>query len=364
MLLYTLNYASTYIPYYLTMIYFDSDYMAGAHPEVLQRLIETNSVHTPGYGTDEFTERAKRLILEKCGIPEGEVYFLVGGTQANAVVIDRLLEKNDGVVAVDTSHINVHEAGAIEAWGHKILVLQNHDGKLAAKDLKNYLEEFYQDDTHLHMVRPGMVYISFPTELGTLYTKQELREIYAICQEYEIPLYIDGARMAFGLKGKDNDITWKDLPKLCDVFYIGGTKCGALFGEAVVTSHPLLLRRFDSLRKLHGALLAKGRLLGVQFEALFTNDLYERIGSEGVRLALKLKKLMAEQDFASFIDSPTNQQFFILPNEVIERLKKDCSFEYWGPPGEKESKVRFVTGWSTTDKDIDLLGHLLKAGNH
>lgn len=341
------------------MIYFDSDYMAGAHPEVLKSLVETNNLHTPGYGNDEFTAKARRLILEKCGIEHGEVYFLVGGTQTNATVIDRLLDKNDGVVAVDTSHINVHEAGAIEAWGHKIIVLPNHDGKLLAKDLKHYLKEFYSDDTNSHMVRPGMVYISFPTELGTIYSKEELKKIHTICIEFEIPLYIDGARLAFGICAEGNDVSLKDLPDLCDVFYIGGTKCGTLFGEGVVTAHPGLLRRFDSMRKLHGALLAKGRLLGVQFQALFSNNLYERIGKEGVRLAMRLKDLLISKGYATFIDSPTNQQFFILPNQVIDRLKPHCSFEYWGPRGENESKVRFVTGWTTTDADIDKLSTLL-----
>lgn len=343
----------------LKMIYFDSDYMAGAHPEVLQRLVETNNLHTPGYGTDDFTRKARNLILEKCEIPYGEVYFLVGGTQTNAIVIDRLLDKNDGVVAVDTSHINVHEAGAIEAWGHKILVLPNQKGKMQADNLKNYLEEFYADDTYPHMVRPGMVYISFPTELGTVYTKKELTELYEICKSYEIPLYIDGARLAFGLSAKGNDIEMKDLPKLCDVFYIGGTKCGALFGEAVVTGRPELLRRFDSMRKLHGALLAKGRLLGVQFEALFSNNLYQRIGKEGVKMAMELRELMKAKGFNTFIDSPTNQQFFILPNEVIEKLKSHCSFEYWGAPGSETSHVRFVTGWSTTEDDIASLAKFL-----
>lgn len=341
------------------MIYFDSDYMSGAHPEVLQRLNETNGLHTPGYGTDDFTRRACSLILDKCGIPNGEVYFLVGGTQTNAVIIDRLLDKNDGVVATDTSHINVHEAGAIEAWGHKILTLPNHEGKLKADDLRKYLEEFYSDDTYSHMVRPGMVYLSFPTELGTVYTKKEIEEIRDICKKYQMPLYIDGARLAFGLFAEGNDVDLKDLPHLCDVFYIGGTKCGALFGEAVVTSRPELLRRFVSMRKLHGALLAKGRLLGVQFEALFTNNLYERIGKEGVRLALKLKDIMKQRGFKTFIDSPTNQQFFVLPNNVIEKLKPHCSFEYWGAPGEVESKVRFVTGWSSTEADISKLESLL-----
>ena len=333
--------------------------MTGAHPEVMEKLVETNREATPGYGNDAYTRKARNLILEKCGIPDGEVYFLTGGTQTNAVVIDRLLDKNDGVVAVDTSHINVHEAGAIEAWGHKILVLPNHDGKLYVSELKEFLEDFYKDETHLHMVRPGMVYISFPTELGTIYSKEELKEIYAVCREYEMPLYIDGARLAFGISVAENDVTIKELPKLCDVFYIGGTKCGALFGEAVVTARPELLRRFDSMRKLHGALLAKGRLLGLQFATLFSNDLYERIGKKGVKLAMRLRKVLESYGFKTFIDSPTNQQFFVLPNEVIESLKPDCSFEYWGSPGKKESKVRFVTGWSTSEEDIDRLDSLL-----
>lgn len=337
------------------MIYFDSDYMTGAHPEVLRRLNETNSLHTVGYGRDEYTAEARRMILEACGIERGEVYFLEGGTQANAVVIDRLLDHNDGVIATDTAHINVHEAGAIESNGHKILTIPNHEGKLRAGDIRNYIESFYADETHEYMVRPAMVYISYPTELGTVYSRAELEAISAECRRADIPLYIDGARLAYGLAAEGADLTLRDIAALADVFYIGGTKCGALFGEAVVTSRPELLPRFASLIKLHGATLAKGRLLGVQFAALFTDGLYESIGRHAVGLALRLKEGFTAKGYRLFIDSPSNQQFFILPNDKIDSLKEFASFELWGPRGEKETPVRFVTDWATTAADIDLL---------
>ncbi|MCM1075755.1 MAG: aminotransferase class V-fold PLP-dependent enzyme [Bacteroides sp.] len=334
------------------MIYFDSDYMVGAHPKVMERLNDTNLLHTVGYGNDEFCAEARRMILDCCGIPDGEVYFLEGGTQANAVVIDRLLDHNDGVVAADTAHINVHEAGAIESNGHKILTLPNRDGKLRAEDIRRYISDFYADGTHHYMVRPGMVYISYPTELGTIYSREELSDIATVCREVGIPLYIDGARLAYGLAAEGADLTLKDIARLADVFYIGGTKCGALFGEAVVTRRPELLPRFVSLIKLHGATLAKGRLLGVQFSTLFTDGLYESIGREAVRLALKLKEGFVSKGYRLYIDSPSNQQFFILPNETIDRLKHIASFELWGPRGERETPVRFVTDWSTTDEDV------------
>ncbi|MDE6610319.1 MAG: aminotransferase class V-fold PLP-dependent enzyme [Muribaculaceae bacterium] len=337
------------------MIYFDSDYMVGAHPEVLERLVETNGLHTVGYGRDEFTAEAKRVVLDACGIADGEVYFLEGGTQTNAVVIDRLLDHNDGVVAVDTAHINVHEAGAIESTGHKIITLPNRDGKLDAKALDSYIDGFYRDETNHYMVRPGMVYISYPTELGTVYSRQELADIGDVCRRWNIPLYVDGARLAYGLCADGAEVGLKDLAGMCDVFYIGGTKCGALFGEAVVTRHRDLLPRFVSLIKLHGATLAKGRLLGVQFTALFSNGLYERIGAHAVRLAMKLKAGFTEKGYRLYIDSPTNQQFFVLPNEKIDELKKVASFELWGPRGETETPVLFVTYWSTTDADVNTL---------
>lgn len=337
------------------MIHFDNDYMVGAHPRVLQRLIDTNSLHTVGYGRDEFTAEARRMILEACGLQHGDVFLLEGGTQANAVVIDRLLDHNDGVVAADTAHINVHEAGAIESNGHKVLALPNHDGKLKAEDIRRYAADFYADDTRHYMVRPAMVYISFPTELGTIYTRQELEAIRDVCDEYAMPLYVDGARMAYGLAAIGADLSLGDIARLCDVFYIGGTKCGALFGEAVVTRRPELLPRFVSLIKLHGATLAKGRMLGVQFAALFTDGLYESIGRHAVDMAMKLKAGFIKKGHRLFIDSPTNQQFFVLPNEKIDALRQIASFELWGPRGQRETPVRFVTDWSTTETDVDKL---------
>ena len=337
------------------MIYFDSDYMVGAHPEVLERLVETNGLHTVGYGRDEYTAEARRIVLEACGIEGGEVNFLEGGTQTNAVVIDRLLDHNDGVIAADTAHINVHEAGAIEATGHKVITLPNRDGKLQADEIDRYISDFSRDETNHYMVRPGMVYVSYPTELGTVYSREELSAIGDVCRKWNIPFYIDGARLAYGLAADGAELGLKEIASICDVFYIGGTKCGALFGEAVVTRRPELLPRFVSLVKLHGATLAKGRLLGVQFSTLFSNGLYERIGEHAVRLAMKLKAGFTEKGYSLYIDSPTNQQFFVLPNEKIDELKKVASFELWGPRGEKETPVRFVTDWATTDADVETL---------
>jgi len=336
------------------MIYFDSDYMVGAHPEVLRRLNETNMLHTPGYGRDTFTAEAASKILDACGLTDGKVYFLEGGTQTNAIVINRLLDHNDGVLAAETAHINVHEAGAIEATGHKILALPSHNGKLNAEDIRRYIDNFYADETHRYMVRPAMVYISQPTELGTIYSLKELEDIAAVCRNVDIPLYLDGARLAYGLAASaDFDLT--DIARLCDVFYIGGTKCGALFGEAVVTRRPDLLPRFDSLIKLSGATLAKGRLLGVQFSALFSDGLYEKIGRHAVALAIKLKEGFLAGNYRMYIDSPTNQQFFVLPNKKIEELRRTASFELWGAPGKEETPVRFVTDWATSEDDINAL---------
>lgn len=334
------------------MIYFNSDYTAGAHPEVMARLAETNTLHTPGYGADEFTERARSLILKECGIPGGEVFFMTGGTQTNAVVIDRLIGRNDGVLAADTAHIAVHEAGAIELGGHKILTMPGEGGKLSAASIDEYLREFYADETNPHMVRPAMVYLSFPTELGTLYSIEELEAIRDVCLKWDMRLYVDGARMAYGLKAEGNTLTLRDFARLTDAFYIGGTKCGALFGEAVVAPKPELFSRFFSLMKMHGAVLAKGRLLGVQFEALFHDGLYYRIGENAVNTALDLRRAFENRGFHTLFDSPTNQQFFVMPNPLIERLRHDISFDLWGPPGTKDSAIRLVTDWTTSPDDI------------
>lgn len=336
------------------MIHFDCDYMAGAHPEVLDVIVKNNGVQTSGYGEDDFCRSAKQLIKEACGTPDAEVYFLVGGTQTNSTVLDGLLRRTEGVLAAETAHINVHEAGAIELTGHKVITLPSHDGKLDVAEVGEYLRDFYADDTNTHMVAPGAVYISFPTELGTIYSLEELEGLKRVCEEYDIPLFIDGARLGFGLAASP-DVTLKDIARIADVFYIGGTKMGLLCGEAVVCTNPRLLPRFFTLMKAHGSVLAKGRLLGMQFGALFSNDLYLRIGRHGVALAQRLRKVMEERGYKTFIDSPTNQQFFILPNEVVDSLMTKATFEYWGPRGEKESKVRFVTSWETKEEDIDAL---------
>lgn len=341
------------------MVYFNCDYMAGAHPDVLAALCDTNLEKSVGYGFDPYTADARAAVLKACGLKDGEVYFLQGGTQTNKTVIDRLLSRNDGVLCCDSAHINVHEAGAIEADGHKVIALPGKNGKLEAGEIIRYMEEFYADETNEHMVRPAMVYISHPTEYGTLYTRGELEAISDVCRRYGMPLFVDGARLAYGLAAETTDVTLHDIASLADVFYIGGTKCGALFGEAVVTAHPGLLPRFMSLMKLHGALLAKGRLLGVQFLTLFTDGLYLRIGRHADRMAALLKEGMLAKGYRQYIDSPTNQQFFILANEVIDRLGADVGFELWGPRGERESVVRFVTDWSTTTEDVAALIDLL-----
>lgn len=340
------------------MIHFDCDYMAGAHPEVLDTIVKNNTVQTSGYGNDDFCTRAKQLIREACGTPDAAVHFMVGGTQTNSTVLDGILRRTEGVIAAESAHINVHESGAIELSGHKVIALPSHQGKLDAEEVRTYLHDFYADETWEHMVAPGAVYVSFPTEFGTIYSLNELKALSEVCHDYKIPFYIDGARLGFGLAASA-DVTLKDIARLADVFYIGGTKMGALFGEAVVCTDSNLLPRFFTLMKARGAVLAKGRLLGMQYEAFFQNNLYLRIGRHGVALAQRLRKAFEGKGFHTFIDSPTNQQFFILPNEVIDRLMPVATFEYWGPRGEKESKVRFVTSWETTEEDIKTLEELL-----
>ncbi|MBO7314692.1 MAG: aminotransferase class V-fold PLP-dependent enzyme [Alistipes sp.] len=341
------------------MIHFDSDYMAGAHPKILEALVRTNMEHTAGYGNDPYTAEAKALIRKAVGVEDAQVFFLVGGTQTNATVIDGILARHEGVVAADSGHIAVHESGAIEASGHKVLTLPHHEGKLRAEEVERYIEDFYADETYPHMVAPGMVYISQPTEYGTIYSLAELEALGTVCRKHAIPLYIDGARLGYGLKAEGADFTLKDVARIADVFYIGGTKVGALFGEAVVVTNPKLLRNLFPLVKQHGALLAKGRLLGLQFGVLFRDGLYERIGEKAVKHAITIRESFRKAGYEVVIESPTNQQFLRLPNEVIDRLRQDMSFDYWGSRGEKESIVRFVTSWATTNEDISRLQELV-----
>jgi threonine aldolase len=295
------------------------------------------------------------LIKKACGKDNARVHFLVGGTQTNSTVIDGLLARHEGVLAAESGHINVHESGAIEACGHKVLTLPQYDGKVKAEDVEKYISNFYADDTYLHMVAPGMVYISFPTEYGAIYSKKELEDLQSVCRKWEIPLYIDGARLGYGLAAENSDVTLKDIANLCDVFYIGGTKLGALFGEAVVVCNDSLLKNFFPLIKQHGALLAKGRLLAIQFETLFSNNLYERVSKHAVEMAMKIKQAFIEKGYMPIVNSTTNQQFFRLPNQVVDKLSENVGFELWGARGEKESEVRFVTSWATKQEDVELL---------
>jgi threonine aldolase len=329
--------------------------MAGTHQEILERLVATNYEETVGYGCDEYTEKAVELIKKACGKENARVHFLVGGTQTNSTVIDGLLARHEGVLAAESGHINVHESGAIESCGHKVLTLPQYDGKVKAEDVEKYISNFYADDTYLHMVAPGMVYISFPTEYGAIYSKKELEDLQSVCRKWEIPLYIDGARLGYGLAAENSDLTLKDIANLCDVFYIGGTKLGALFGEAVVVCNDSLLKNFFPLIKQHGALLAKGRLLAIQFETLFSNNLYERVSKHAVEMAMKIKQAFIEKGYMPIVNSTTNQQFFRLPNQVVDKLSENVGFEYWGARGEKESEVRFVTSWATKQEDVELL---------
>ena len=340
---------------YITMIRFNSDYMAGAHPEVLDALVRTNNEQTAGYGADNYTAEAIELVRRATGCNDAKVIFLVGGTQTNATIIDGLLARHEGVLAAESGHIAVHEAGAIEASGHKVLTLPHSDGKVTAESVQRYIEEFYADETYPHMVAPGMLYISQPTEYGAIYSLAELRALSDICHHHSIPLYIDGARMSYALAAEGADFTLCDIARYADAFYIGGTKAGALFGEAVVITNKELLHNLFPLVKQHGALLAKGRLLGIQFGTLFRDGLYERIGKHAVDLAIRLREGFRNAGYKVVSESPTNQQFICLPNDVIDHLREVASFDYWGPRGKEESIVRFVTSWETTSEDVDML---------
>lgn len=340
------------------MISFENDYNQGAHPEILKRLVETNREPLSGYGTDPYCESARKKVLAACGCEEGEVHFLVGGTQTNAVVIDAMLKGYEGVVASDTGHVAVHEAGAVEFTGHKVLTVPHRDGKIAPEVLDRYLTGFYQDENHEHMVFPGMVYISHPTEFGTLYTKQELEQLSWICRQYEIPLFLDGARLGYGLMSSGTDVTLPDIARLCDVFYIGGTKVGALCGEAVVFPRKAP-RHFMTTVKQHGALLAKGRLLGIQFDALFTDNLYFEISRQAIQMAEELKEVLRRKGCRFAWESPTNQQFVILEDEMLERLKKEVVVSFWEKADENHTTVRFATSWATESGDIRRLEELL-----
>ena len=337
------------------MLYFENDYCEGAHPAILQKLTETNFEKVSGYGTDPYCASAREKIRAACACPEADVQFISGGTQSNAIVIASMLQRWQGVVAAATGHVAGHEAGAIEYTGHKVITLPQHNGKLDAAELRALVATFYADDNHDHMVFPGMVYISHPTEYGTLYTKAELEALHAVCQEYKMPLFLDGARLGYGLAAEGTDVTLADLARLTDVFYIGGTKCGALCGEAVVFTHGNMPRQFETMVKRHGAMVAKGRLNAVQFDALFTDGLYEKICAPAVRLALKLRDGLAAKGYRFAIDSPTNQQFIIVENSRLPELGGKVAYSFIEKYDAEHTVIRLATSWATTEEQVDEL---------
>ena len=342
------------------MLNFECDYMKGACPAVLQRLIETNMDETLGYGADPYCQSATERIREACGCHGARVYFLTGGTQVNATAMYAVLRHCQGVISPVTGHINHHESGAVEATGHKVIALPGHDGgKLNVPEVRDYLKAYRADENYAHIVEPGMVYITHPTELGALYTLDELKELSAVCREYRIPLYLDGARLAYALASGKTDITLKDIASLCDIFYIGGTKCGALFGEALVIPDPGLTGELFSIIKQRGAMLAKGRLLGLQFDTLFTDGLYERNGRNAIGTAEMLADGLKAKGYSFLIPPQTNQLFVIMNNAVIERLRKDVTFSLWEHVDADRSAIRLVTDWATPKADIEALLALL-----
>lgn len=343
------------------MISLQNDYSEGAHPQILKRLAEINLEQNPGYCTDSYCVSAAEKIRQACACPEADIFFLVGGTQTNQVVIDTMLAPYEGVVAACTGHVSMHEAGAIEFTGHKVLELPHHEGKIEAAELQELVSRFWQDGNHEHMVFPGMVYISHPTEYGTLYSKKELEAIARVCDEHKMPLYMDGARLAYGLTAPGTDVTLADIARFCDVFYIGGTKCGAFFGEAVVFTRHNLPAHFLTRVKQHGALLAKGHMLGIQFDALFTDNLYCEIGAHAIRLAQLLQNGLRTAGLPLYINSPTNQQFVELSDAVLKRLdERSVVYSFWEKTAPDKTVIRFVTSWATKEETVRELIKILK----
>lgn len=340
------------------MLYFENDYCEGAHPAILQKLMETNFEKVSGYGTDPYCASAKEKIRKACDCPEADVYFISGGTQTNAIVIASMLNRWEGVIAAATGHVAGHEAGAIEYTGHKVLGLPQKNGKLDAETVRNFCKTFFADGNHDHMVFPGMVYISHPTEYGTLYTKAELEALSAVCHEFKLPLFLDGARLGYGLVSKGTDVTLADLARLTDVFYIGGTKVGALCGEAVVFPHGAPAH-FMTMVKQQGALLAKGRLLGIQFDVLFTDDLYTKISENAITTANVLKRALSDKGYQFFMDSPTNQIFVVLSNEQLAALEGKTKFGFWEKYDDTHTVVRIATSWATKMEEIMQLIELM-----
>lgn len=337
------------------MIYFNNDYVEGCHPKVLEALTRTNLEQTPGYGEDHYCTQAAEKIRKLCDREDAAVHFLVGGTQTNLTVIDAALRPHQGVLCAESGHIHVHETGAVEATGHKVLALPSQDGKITAEQVQQAVMSHRNDGSFEHMVQPKLVYISNPTELGTLYTRRELEALSQTCRELGLYLFLDGARLGYGMAAKGNDITLPDLARLCDVFYIGGTKVGALFGEAVVISNPALQEDFRYLIKQHGGMLAKGRLLGVQFDALMTDGLYFEIAAYADGLADQLRNTMKALHIPFLVPGVTNQLFPILPDAVLDRLAEKYVFCEQKRVDATHRAVRFCTSWATKAKDVEAL---------
>lgn len=342
------------------MLYFQNDYSEGAHPKVLEALVQSNMDKEAGYGTDSYTSRAKDKIRQACQKQDAAIDFLVGGTQTNAVVINSMLERYQGVIAADTGHINSHEAGAIEFTGHKVLALAHNQGKIPTDSLQDYLENFYADANNEHMVQPGMVYISHPTEYGTLYSKEELQSLSQVCQDFHLPLFLDGARLGYGVVAQESDLDLATISQLVDVFYIGGTKVGALCGEAVVFPDPSNRPAFfTTMIKQQGALLAKGRLLGVQFDALFTDNLYLEISHHALVMAQQIKDSLKEKGYRFYLNSPTNQIFIVIENKQLEKFGQKVVYSFWESFDENHTVIRLATSWATEQADVDKLIELL-----
>ena len=338
------------------MIRFESDYTEGAHEQILEAMLRTNMEQTPGYGVDLHCENAREMIRKQCDAPNADVHFLVGGTQANMTVIASILRAHQGAVCATSGHINVHETGAVEATGHKVLTIPSDDGKITAAQVEELCEEHYLDDSVEHTVQPGVVYISNPTENGTLYSKKELEELSVVCKKYHMPLFLDGARLGYGIMAEGNDLTLADIAKMCDVFYIGGTKVGALFGEAVVITNDALKKDFRYFIKQKGGMLAKGRLLGIQFEELFRDGLYFKIAKHADELAMEIKKAFEEKEIPFAYESVTNQQFPILTKEQADKLSEKYSFTRNENMLKKgPAMVRFCTSWATKKEDVAAL---------
>jgi len=337
------------------MIRFECDYNEGAHERILQRLIETNMEQTSGYGTDPHCDRARALIRQACDSEQADVHFLVGGTQTNTTVIASILRPYQGVIAAISGHIAVHETGAIEATGHKVLTVPSEDGKITADQVKAVYKAHMSESSPEHCVQPGMVYISQPTENGTMYSKAELQSLFDASREFGLPLFVDGARLGYALASPDCDMTLADLACLCDVFYIGGTKIGALMGEAVVILNDALKSDFRYMIKQKGGLLAKGRLLGIQFETLFEDGLYLEISRHAIDMAMRIHDSLEAQHIRFLYESPTNQQFPILPDVLLEKLRSQYTFTFWEKVDDTHSAVRFCTSWATQQANVDAL---------